>query len=268
MMDDLFVELDKDLKGGEPELALDKCQVFVQESPHSAVVHSQLARILLHLGRWEDAEAASQMAIALDPELALPYAFLGYIQLQREQPREAEWNLAKAVELDPQDSLSHYYLGLAYLSSNRSANAAEQFEQAIAINSQEAAFHVRLATAYLDLNHLRAALSEVVAAFRLDRRSEGLFQLVGLFPLAVVAQGHPTVRIVALLLLHVPLLAPDVVSIPYCVVVGAYWVWLTLITLRMMNTQNRILLFGFLAWWMLVPWLLRLLEWLFRLWLI
>lgn len=257
-MEDLLLDLDKDLKAGEPELALDKCQAFVQASPHSAVVHSQLAKILLHLGRWEDAEAASQTAIALDPELALPYAFLGYIQLQRKQPREAERNLAKAVELDPQDSLSHYYLGLAYLSSNRSASAAEQFEQAIAINSQEAAFHVHLAIAYLDLNHLRAALSEILAAFRLDRRSEGLFQLVALFPVTVVAQGHPTVRTVALLLLHVPLLAPDAVSIPYWIVMGAYWVWLTLITFRKMNTQNRLLLFGFLAWWMFAPWLLHL----------
>ena len=267
-MDEFLAEIDRDLKAGNLEPALARCHLFLQSSPDSGIGHSQLARILLRLGRTEDAEVAAQMAMALDPEIALPYAILGYIQLGRQQPQEAKPNLSKAVELDPQDDLSHYYLGVAYLASNRSASAAEQFEQAIAINSQEAAFHVRLATSYRKLNRLTEALSELFVAFRLDHRSKELFQLVALFPLAVVAQCPPAVRGVALLLLHVPLLAPDAFSIPYWIVVGAYWVWLVLIAFKKMSAQNRFLLFGFLAWWMLVPWLLRLLEWLLRLWLI
>jgi Tfp pilus assembly protein PilF len=257
-MNEFLAEIDRDLKAGNLEPASARCHLFLQNNPDSGIGHSQLARILLRLGRNDDAEAAAQTAMALDPEIALPYAILGYTQLRRQQPQEAKPNLSKAVELDPQDSLSHYYLGVVYLAGSSSASAAEQFEQAIAINSQEAAFHVRLATAYLDLNRLREALSELFVAFRLDRRSEGLFQLLALFPMAVVAQRPPAVRVVAMLLLHVPLLAPDVVSIPYWIAVGAYWGWLALITFKRMNAQNKILLFGFLTWWMLAPWLLRL----------
>ncbi len=259
-MKDFLVEIHGDLRAGRSDLALNKCQAFVQNHPTNSVIHAELARILLRVDRYEDAKEAAKTAISLNPELSLPYAILGYTQLRQQQLQEAELNIVKALELDPKDSLSHYYLGIIHLSKGSFATAVEQFEKAIAINDQEVQFHVHLARAYLQLNRIKAAISEAIVVFRLGGISRDFYLLLTLLPMAFVAHRHPLIQGIVLFLLHVPLLAPAPISTLYWLAVGTYWVSLAALSFKSLEVRGKVILFGSTAWWILVRWLLELLQ--------
>jgi hypothetical protein len=98
----------------------------------------------------------------------------------------------------------------------------------------------------------------LAAAFKLDWRSKEIYFALALLPLAILAQCHPIIRIVALLLLHAPLLAPKPASTVYWIFVGVYWGWLAVITFRRAGALVKVSLLGFGGWWILAPWFLEL----------
>jgi tetratricopeptide (TPR) repeat protein len=80
-------------------------------------------------GRWDQARAAYQKAIELDPNFQAAYANLGVVYYQLEQLDLAASQYQKALELDPDDGDVAYNLGALYL--QQALIGGEQPDQAL-----------------------------------------------------------------------------------------------------------------------------------------
>lgn len=95
----------------------------------SAQAQFQLGNSHAQAGRWDQARAAYQKAIELDPNFQAAYANLGVVYYQLEQLDLAASQYQKALELDPDDGDVAYNLGALYL--QQALMSGEQPEQAL-----------------------------------------------------------------------------------------------------------------------------------------
>jgi tetratricopeptide (TPR) repeat protein len=86
----------------------------VRSSPLTdAQAQYYLGDLLLHMDRFEEAEARLKQALALDPGLGLAYASLGMLRVEQRRFKEARAYLERASASDPQSYLVHYYYAFA-----------------------------------------------------------------------------------------------------------------------------------------------------------
>ena len=102
--------------------------------------------------RWDDAIAALQQSLWLNPFYSGPYILLGKAYMQKGQPATAEGMLRRAIEYDPNNRTAHYLLAQLLQQAGRVEEARQEF--AIAERLQGTAWPVK---AYLAL--LGAALT-------------------------------------------------------------------------------------------------------------
>lgn len=82
--------------------ALDDISQAIKMNPEEIMYHTELGVINLRVGRYEEAEAAINKALVIDPNYAEGYRVLGIAQQQLKRIDEACANFAKAKELgDP-----------------------------------------------------------------------------------------------------------------------------------------------------------------------
>uniref|UniRef100_UPI0023520046 tetratricopeptide repeat protein n=1 Tax=Nevskia ramosa TaxID=64002 RepID=UPI0023520046 len=78
-----------------------------QLSSSNATVHNLLARVLLYVGRYTDAEAAARQAIEIDPLMASAHLSLARVLFTMGRLDEADVQARKAAELQPGSASSH-----------------------------------------------------------------------------------------------------------------------------------------------------------------
>ncbi len=78
-----------------------------QLSSSNATVHNLLARVLLYVGRYTDAEAAARRAIEIDPLMASAHLSLARVLFTMGRLDEADVQARKAAELQPGSASSH-----------------------------------------------------------------------------------------------------------------------------------------------------------------
>jgi tetratricopeptide (TPR) repeat protein len=86
-------------------------------------------------GRYEDALAAYEQAIKLDPDDAERYSEQGQALLELERYEEALAAFQRSLELDPLDHTVHYYKGVALRGLKQPEAAMAAFERSIEIYS-------------------------------------------------------------------------------------------------------------------------------------
>jgi Flp pilus assembly protein TadD len=86
------------------------------------------------LGRQEEAIAAFQRAIELDPNAAAPHNGLGNVYRDLGRQEEAIAAFQRAIELDPTNAISHNGLGEVYRALGRLEEAIAAYERAIVID--------------------------------------------------------------------------------------------------------------------------------------
>ena len=74
-------------------------------------------------GRWDEAIAALQKSLWLNPFYSAPYILLGRAYLQKGQPATAEGMLTRAIEYDPNNRSAHYLLGQLLQRSGRAGGS-------------------------------------------------------------------------------------------------------------------------------------------------
>jgi tetratricopeptide (TPR) repeat protein len=92
----------------------------------SAVSWNNLGTLYRDLGRYEEAVAAFQRAIELDPKYASPYLTLGVIYMALNRLDEAIATLERGIELGPENASERSSLAGAYLRLGRKAEYREQ----------------------------------------------------------------------------------------------------------------------------------------------
>lgn len=122
-------------------------------------------------GRWDQARAAYQKAIELDPNFQAAYANLGVVYYQLEQLDLAASQYQKALELDPDDGDVAYNLGALYL--QQALISGEQpdpamLERAVTQLKQAAELSPNLAEPYFSLGvayQVSGRTEEAIEAF-------------------------------------------------------------------------------------------------------
>ena len=110
----------------EAELELEQLTLAY---PHYPGPHVNLALVYLHDGRRDDARAALQRGLAIEPNHAQANTQLGILLREDGEFTEAEAAYRRALEADPEHSLAHYNLGvLLDLYLRRTAEALEHYE--------------------------------------------------------------------------------------------------------------------------------------------
>ena len=90
-------------------------EAIAQANPGSAKAQFESGNAYAQAGQWEQALAAYQKAIALDPNYQAAYANLGVVYFQLERFDLAASQYQKALELKPDDGEVAYNLGALYL---------------------------------------------------------------------------------------------------------------------------------------------------------
>jgi|GEM_PF-2003954 len=91
-----------------------------------SLFHFRAALDLVVLGEHQEAYAAFQRVVMLNPRNAMAYGYLGYLDLLGGRLKEAAACLEKALSLDGEQKLFRFRLGLAYLGLGKGREAEEQ----------------------------------------------------------------------------------------------------------------------------------------------
>ena len=117
---------------------LDDAVRLYRESIHShptAEAHTFLGWTYSFQGRYEDAIAECQKAIAVDPDFGNPYNDIGAYLIGLDRPDEAIPWLERAITARRYEAYHypHFNLGRIYLAKGMLKKALEEFERALAI---------------------------------------------------------------------------------------------------------------------------------------
>jgi RNA polymerase sigma factor (sigma-70 family) len=99
-------------------------------SPARARAHGNLGVTYAFMGRWDEAVAELEQAIALDPNYGMAYSHLGNIYLRRKRYEEALRCQDRATALDPPFFQGHFNRGAALEAMGRMDEAVESYRRA------------------------------------------------------------------------------------------------------------------------------------------
>jgi tetratricopeptide (TPR) repeat protein len=109
-------------------------------------------------GRFDDATAHYQRALALDPQLADAHNNLGNIKMEQGDLTAAVACYDRCLAIDPNTVLAHDNLGLALLRQGKLDEAAASHRRALALDPRGAVSHYNLGNVLLSQEAVEAAL--------------------------------------------------------------------------------------------------------------
>lgn len=116
----------------------DPAMAAVQALDASAMGLLRASRALGRAGRFSEAAALQERAIAADPKLALAWVNLISIYANLDQPQKAEAAYRSAIALEPKNTDAHYNFGVFCAQQERLPEAQKAFEAAIAADPGKA----------------------------------------------------------------------------------------------------------------------------------
>jgi tetratricopeptide (TPR) repeat protein len=129
----------------------------VPEAARDARYYTYLAGVLLNVGRVEEAEAAIERALALDPEAGEALAQRAIIHVVQNRQQDALADARRAVELNPESSAARIALSYALQAAFQLEEARAVLREAVERNPEDALAWARLAELELMFGDLDAA---------------------------------------------------------------------------------------------------------------
>ncbi len=97
-------------KGGDPEQAIAICRAHLAQQPGHMSGHVVYGQALYDAGRAQEARAAFEKAISLDPDNAVVLKYLGDISRQNGENSESRHWYSRALDANPHDTEAAAYL--------------------------------------------------------------------------------------------------------------------------------------------------------------
>jgi tetratricopeptide (TPR) repeat protein len=119
-----------------------------------------LGRSLMAMGKTDDAIAAFQWELRMQPGNPDAVFALGEAFLARERFAEAIAKFEEYTRLVPGDARAHFNLGFALASAGRDAEAVAAFRSAVKIDPRNPAFHANLGRSLARLGRVDEAIAE------------------------------------------------------------------------------------------------------------
>ncbi len=160
-------------------LAEETAQLALSLDDELPQVHFALADVNRIRGRYDEAIAAANRAVELDPGYADGYAVLGLTLLYSGQPEQGLQATQRAIQINPRSPFFYIQnVGLAHYLMGDYEKAASAFEEVIDRNPEFLLGHVMLAASYAQLGQAEDALWEkeevllLQPKFSLDKERE------------------------------------------------------------------------------------------------
>jgi tetratricopeptide (TPR) repeat protein len=128
--------------------ALPELQRAAQMNPDVRTVHSLLGRVLMGMGRRDEAIASFRRELEKDPNDFDANVYIGMFLKQDGKLDEADAYLSRAGRLRPQDPAALYALGALHVAMNRMDQAKTALESVVAQVPSYRQAHVLLAQVY------------------------------------------------------------------------------------------------------------------------
>ena len=155
-------------KAGEREVSTSAFEAALAIDSTHVKSLLNLGRVLLELGRPEDALVRVETALALDPELADAHRVMGRVRTELGQSDEAAGSFRKAITLDENDSWSMNNLALVLIRQGRYEEALGPLARATELRSDVATFHNNLGVALERTGHYVAAAESYRTVLAID----------------------------------------------------------------------------------------------------
>ena len=152
---------------GRLDAALDTFRQ-VAASSNSAAAHLGIGQVYERMGTDEEAAAAFERAMMLEPELATPHILLGHLMIRNGDVQRAETHIMTALRLDPLDADAHNALGVLNSALDRLDEAATAFLRATQLSPRHASAYHNLSRIRLLQGDLDQAQSNLDTAISID----------------------------------------------------------------------------------------------------
>jgi tetratricopeptide (TPR) repeat protein len=116
---------------GDHAAALARLEEVRQRDPSAGGLREQLARTLLKLRRWDEAEAVAREILERDPGYAPAWAIVARCQLHRDDNEACIESSLEAIDLEFNSPMAHVNLGLALARQEQWKDAALALRNAI-----------------------------------------------------------------------------------------------------------------------------------------
>ena len=158
--------------------AIDMFSQAIKKDPGYALAYAGLADSYAHLYMYYDRDkenldqalAASQKALELDPELAEAHVSRGIVISQNMEYEEAEKEFETAIRLNPKLFDAYYLYGRTLRVQGKHKQAARLFEQASQVRPEDYQAPTFLVNAYEDLNLEREAMDANIRAVEVFKK--------------------------------------------------------------------------------------------------
>ncbi len=153
---------------GRTDEAIAAYQRALRLDPTSVDLRKEFADFAMKNERYAVAETIFINMIKANPTSPGAVASLGYVYMNTGRLADAEMQFAKAVRIVPNDAAAHYSLGLVYNKQERYEEAAAQFTKALDLRRDYAVARADLAHSYLAMGDKDLALAQVAALYDLN----------------------------------------------------------------------------------------------------
>lgn len=149
------------------ETAESACARALELNPNLDIVHTALGTLYEFTGKYPEAIARYQDALAIDPSNVDALFGLGGVYAAQNELELAEESLRKAIGLHPGDANAYNRLGTFLYNTGRYREAAGQYQAVVALRPDDMNGHSNLGTAYMFMGEFTSALTEFEKAIEI-----------------------------------------------------------------------------------------------------
>jgi len=154
---------------GHLDAALDTFRRVTTDSNYAAA-QLGIGQVYERTGMPDQAAAAFEHAMKLEPGLAKPRILLGHLLIRQRDIENAEVHITAALRLDPLDADAHNALGVLYSAQSKLDEAAAAFERSIQLSPGHASIYHNLSRVLLLKGELDQSQVNLDIAVNIDPR--------------------------------------------------------------------------------------------------
>ena len=152
---------------GRLDAALDTFRLVTADS-NNAAAQLGIGQVYERMGMPDQAAAAFEHAIKLEPGLVKPRILLGHLLIRQRDIKNAEVHITHALRLDPFDADAHNALGVLNSALSKFDEAAAAFERSIQLNPEHANTYHNLSRVLLLKGELDQSQANLDIAVNID----------------------------------------------------------------------------------------------------
>jgi len=166
-------------KSNQLEEAIAAYQQAIQLDPTSAAAHHGWGKILKKQEKYEEAVAQYRRAIELDSKQASYYKNLGFVLYTLEWYEEAAVNYRQSIQLNSKDPFVYFWLGVTLRKQRKFDDAIAAFHKSLQLNPKHANTYFLLGYTLEKKGNIKEAFENYSKAIKLDPKNSRAYHGLG-----------------------------------------------------------------------------------------